>query len=411
MLLATGRSVCHQLFEEAPRQPPMPSIEHRGVRPRVDESAYVAPNAVLSGDVTVGANASILFGAVITAAGGPVEIGPDCVIMENAVIRGTPAHPARLGRRVLVGPHAHLTGCVLADDAFLATGVTVFNGATIGAAAEVRINGTVHVNTEVPPGTTVPIGWVAVGQPAQLFPPDEHDGIWAVQRTLDFPGTVWGVERSVPKGERTRRYAHALRRHHANDRVLGEVSPRPGSDSPDDDVLEARSSGRRQEVRVTSRRKGVPDDSSVVMPRLFCRDPEAAIDFCVEALDAVELGRRPGPDGGVSHALLTIGPDMLMIEAEWPTLPSRAPATDGSSPVVIFVYVPDVDETVGKATARGAQVLVPPEDQFWGDRIAWIMDPSGHVWTLATRIEETTESERAERWSELLEEQEEATRG
>jgi len=157
---------------------------------------------------------------------------------------------------------------------------------------------------------------------------------------------------------------------------------------------------------MASRPKGVPENSSVVMPRLFCRDPEAAIDFCVEALDAVELGRRPGPGGGVAHALLTIGPDMLMIEAEWPTLPSRAPATDGSSPVVIFVYVPDVDETVGKAVARGAQVLVPAENQFWGDRIAWIMDPSGHVWTVATRIEETTGTERAERWSDLLEEQE-----
>ena len=72
--------------------------------------------------------------------------------------------------------------------------------------------------------------------------------------------------------------------------------------------------------------------------------------------------------------------------------------------MVIFVYVPDVDEAVARGVARGAQVLVPAEDQFWGDRIAWIMDPSGHVWTLATRIEETTEPERAERWSSILEE-------
>lgn len=197
-------------------------IEHRGGRPRIDESAYVAPNAVVSGAVTVGPNASILFGAVLTADGGPVDIGPDCVIMENAVIRGTPRHPARLGRCVLVGPHAHLTGCVVGDDVFLATGVTIFNGASIGAGSEVRINGIVHVNTEVPPDTTVPIGWVAVGQPAQLFPPGDHERIWKVQRAMDFPGTVWGVERSVPKGERTRRYAHALRRHHASDRILGD---------------------------------------------------------------------------------------------------------------------------------------------------------------------------------------------
>ena len=99
---------------------------------------------------------------------------------------------------------------------------------------------------------------------------------------------------------------------------------------------------------------------------------------------------------------MTIGPAMIMIEGEWPTLPSRAPSADGSSPVVIFVYVPDVDKTVERAIAAGAQVLVPLQDQFWGDRIAWIMDPSGHVWTIATRIEETTAQERTDRWSAAL---------
>ena len=151
--------------------------------------------------------------------------------------------------------------------------------------------------------------------------------------------------------------------------------------------------------------KGVPDNSSVVIPRLVCRDPASAIDFCVSTFGAVELGRRPGPDGTVAHALMTIGPAMIMIEAEWPTLPGRAPTADGSSPVVIFVYVQDVDQTVERAVARGAQVLMPAQNQFWGDRIAWIMDPSGHVWTVATRIEETTAEERADRWSTILADQ------
>lgn len=147
--------------------------------------------------------------------------------------------------------------------------------------------------------------------------------------------------------------------------------------------------------------KGIPDNSSVVIPRLVCRDPASAIEFCVAALGAVEVGRRPGLDGAVAHSLLTIGPAMIMIEAEWPTLPSRAPMRDGSSPVVIFVYVEDVDRTVAQATQHGAQVLVPAKKQFWGDRTAWIMDPSGHVWTIATRVEETTEEERQHRWSSI----------
>ena len=148
--------------------------------------------------------------------------------------------------------------------------------------------------------------------------------------------------------------------------------------------------------------KGVPEGASAVIPRLFCADVAAEIDFCKNTFGAVEGVRRSGPDGKAAHAMLTIGPAMLMIEAEWPTLPSRAPKPDGSSPVVIFVYVEDVDKTVERAVAAGAKILYPVENQFWGDRIGWIMDPEGHVWTIATRIEETTEKQRQERWAGMM---------
>ena len=147
---------------------------------------------------------------------------------------------------------------------------------------------------------------------------------------------------------------------------------------------------------------GIPDNSSRIIPRLVCRDGAAEIDFCTGTFDAIEVNRRPGPDGTMAHALLTIGSEMIMIEGEWSTLPSRAPKPDGSSPVVIFLYVEDVDKTVERAIARGATVLVPAQNQFWGDRIAWIMDPAGHVWTLATRVEETTAAERTERWNATM---------
>jgi PhnB protein len=148
--------------------------------------------------------------------------------------------------------------------------------------------------------------------------------------------------------------------------------------------------------------KGIPEGASVIIPRLVCRDPAAAIAFCANVFRAVERVRRPGPEGSVAHALMTIGPAMVMIESEWPTLPSRAPPPDASSPVVIFVYVEDVDQTVARAEAAGAKILIPLQNQFWGDRTAWIVDPSGHVWTIATRIEETTEQERKDRWSAAL---------
>ena len=151
-----------------------------------------------------------------------------------------------------------------------------------------------------------------------------------------------------------------------------------------------------------SKVKPIPDGVPVVMPMLVCRDASAELDFCKTTFGAVELVRRPGPDGAVAHALVTIGPAMVMIEGEWPTLASRAPQSDGSSPVVIYVYVEDVDKVMERAVAAGAKVLLPVKNQFWGDRTGRILDPSGHVWTISTRIEETSSTEREERWSSIV---------
>lgn len=196
-------------------------IEHRGRAPRVDPSAYVAPNAVVCGDVTVGPDARILFGAVVTAEDGAVEIGARCVVMEHALVRGRARHPVRLDDDVLVGPHAHVNGATVGAGAFLATGASVFPGAVVGERAEVRINGVVHVNTTLPADAVVPIGWVAVGDPAHLLPPERHDDIWAVQRELDFPGTVYGVGRDAPARERMERQAAWLGAHR-DDTILHE---------------------------------------------------------------------------------------------------------------------------------------------------------------------------------------------
>jgi gamma-carbonic anhydrase len=180
-------------------------ITHRGAQPVVDPSAYVAPNAVLCGDVHVGAGARILFGAVLTAEDGRVDVGNRTVVMENALVRGRERTPARLGDDVLVGPHAHVNGAVVEAGAFLATGAAVFPGAVVGAGSEVRIYAVVHVNSKLPPDSTVPIGWIAAGDPAQLFSPDRHDELWAVQEPLDFPGTVYGLPRDTSAYERMTR--------------------------------------------------------------------------------------------------------------------------------------------------------------------------------------------------------------
>jgi gamma-carbonic anhydrase len=188
-------------------------FEHEGRAPTVDPEAWVAPTAVLCGDVRVAAGARVLWNAVLVDDGGPVELGARAIVMENALLRGRGEHPVRVGADVIIGPHAHVNGAEVGEGAFLATGVAVFPGARIGAGAEVRVNGVVHVNSALPDGGLVPIGWVAVGDPAEVLPPDRHDDIWAVQRELDFPGTVLGIERGAPPDEATRRYAELFARH------------------------------------------------------------------------------------------------------------------------------------------------------------------------------------------------------
>lgn len=122
----------------------------------------------------------------------------------------------------MIGPHAHVNGARVGDGAFLATGCSLFPGSMVGEGAEVRINGVVHVNTVVDAGGLVPIGWIAVGNPAQVLPPDAHDQIWAIQRELDFPGTVYGLARDASPQERMERQAAWFAAHRDDDPVPGD---------------------------------------------------------------------------------------------------------------------------------------------------------------------------------------------
>ena len=189
--------------------------EHLGARPRIHETAVIAPTAVVSGDVEIGADCQVLHGAVITAEGGPITLGENVIVMENAIVRASSANPVHIGDHVLIGPGASVSGAVIGDEVFLATGTRVFNGAKIGARAEVRINAVVHLRTTLPEDTVVPIGWVAVGDPLLLLSPDKHEEIWAAQRELDFPGYVFGVDRDTPDVmvQLTERYGRSLARH------------------------------------------------------------------------------------------------------------------------------------------------------------------------------------------------------
>lgn len=199
-------------------------FEHVGASPQIHPDAVVAPTAVISGDVRIDAGCQVLHGAVITSEGGPVTLGEHVIVMENALVRASSAHPVHIGDHVLVGPMAMVAGATIEPEVFLATGTRVFNGARIGTRAEARIGATVHLRTIVPAETVIPIGWVAVGNPAQILSPDRHEEIWAAQRELDFPGFVFGLDRDTPDlmVQLTERYGSSLARHR-NDRRLDET--------------------------------------------------------------------------------------------------------------------------------------------------------------------------------------------
>ena len=155
--------------------------------------------------------------------------------------------------------------------------------------------------------------------------------------------------------------------------------------------------------------KSIPEGVQAVFPMLVCESPEAEMNFCGVAFGAVEQVRRPGPDGSPIHIAMRINGAFLVVQSAFAdAVASRAPDAGGSSPVVIFVYVADVDRAVERAVAMGANILLPAQDQFWGDRTARIIDPSGHVWTVASRIEETTEEQRRRRWSDIRDGSEES---
>lgn len=196
-------------------------IEHRGRRPVVPESAYVAPSAVLCGAVVLGERARVLHGAVLTAENGEIRTGSNVAIMEGALVRGRAGNPAVLGDAVLIGPRAHVNGATIEDEVFVATGASLFPGSVAGAGSELRINSVLHVNSRLEPGTVVPIGWIAAGDPARLFSPDRHDELWQVQQALDFPGTVYGVARGTPMREIMARQAEFYGAH-LDDQVFAD---------------------------------------------------------------------------------------------------------------------------------------------------------------------------------------------
>ncbi|MGD1215875.1 MAG: VOC family protein [Terriglobales bacterium] len=141
----------------------------------------------------------------------------------------------------------------------------------------------------------------------------------------------------------------------------------------------------------------IPKGYNSVTPYLIIKGAAKAIDYYKNVFGATEVVRMAGPDGRVGHAELQIGDSHIMLADEFPEMGHRSAESIGASPVSLLVYIPDCDKVVAKAVAGGAKVLKPVEDQFYGDRSGFIQDPFGHLWGIATHIEDVSPKEMEER--------------
>ena len=143
----------------------------------------------------------------------------------------------------------------------------------------------------------------------------------------------------------------------------------------------------------------VPKGYNSITPYLIIKGAAQAIDYYKKVFGATELFRMDGPDGKVGHAELQIGDSKIMLADENPKMGQgyTSAASIGASPVSLYLYIPDVDRVAERAVAEGAKMLKPVQDQFYGDRSGFIQDPFGHLWGIATHVEDVAPQEMAER--------------
>ncbi len=148
--------------------------------------------------------------------------------------------------------------------------------------------------------------------------------------------------------------------------------------------------------------KPIPDDYPQVIPYLTVDGASAAIDFYVKVFGAKERMRMEAPGGKIGHAEIEIGRGLVMLSDEFPDMGTKSPGTVGGTPVTVMAYVEDVDATFRRALDGGATEVRPVENQFYGDRSGLFEDPFGHLWYVATHVEDVSEEEMAKRAAEAM---------
>src|SRR4051794_7434224 len=152
--------------------------------------------------------------------------------------------------------------------------------------------------------------------------------------------------------------------------------------------------------------KPIPAGHNSLTPYLIVKGAADAIEFYKRAFGAVTtMEPLMHPDGRVGHAELKIGDSLIMLADEFPEMDARGPETVGGSPVSLHLYVEDVDKTAIQLTSAGGKIKRPVRDQFYGDRTGSFVDPFGHIWHVATHIEDVSPQEISRRAAEAMKQQ------
>jgi PhnB protein len=156
--------------------------------------------------------------------------------------------------------------------------------------------------------------------------------------------------------------------------------------------------------KIMSKVPHIPEGYNSITPHLIIKGAAQAIDYYKKVFGATEIMRMNGPDGKVGHAELKIGDSNIMLADENPGMGQgyASAATIGASPVSLYLYLPDVDKVVERAAAEGAKILKPVQDQFYGDRSGFIQDPFGHLWGIATHVEDVSPQEIEQRMKKMM---------
>lgn len=175
-------------------------IKHRGIEPKIDSSSYIAPTATVIGNVTIGAKTKVMFGAIINSEGSKVTIGEGTIISENAVIRatadGNKEHSITIGENVFIGPHATILGGALEPCCYIATSATILHGAKVSSGSVVAVGALVHANAVVPKDFFVPPYTIAIGDPVQLYSPNEKEKIIKAIGGIGFSKVAFNIDAS-----------------------------------------------------------------------------------------------------------------------------------------------------------------------------------------------------------------------